>query len=78
MDANSSKKSLLSLGLATTHFAHSQFINFDRIQVYRGIDITTNKLPSMSDLASTTTTCSANSTQLTSAQTNRAAKTTGE
>ncbi|GLT34446.1 hypothetical protein SLA2020_089580 [Shorea laevis] len=44
MGATGSGKSRLSLDLATAYFPHSQVINSDKMQVYRGLDITTNKL----------------------------------
>ncbi|GKU90318.1 hypothetical protein SLEP1_g4322 [Rubroshorea leprosula] len=44
MGATGTGKSRLSLDLATGHFPHSQVINSDKMQVYRGLDITTNKL----------------------------------
>lgn len=45
MGATGSGKSRLSLDLATKHFPHSEIINSDKMQVYRGLDITTNKMP---------------------------------
>ncbi|KAL9166506.1 hypothetical protein ABFS82_05G034000 [Erythranthe guttata] len=38
-------KSKLSVDLATRFFPSSEIINSDKIQVYRGLDITTNKIP---------------------------------
>ncbi|KAL3830904.1 hypothetical protein ACJIZ3_019706 [Penstemon smallii] len=38
-------KSKLSVDLATRFFPQSEIINSDKIQVYRGLDITTNKIP---------------------------------
>lgn len=38
-------KSRLSIDLATRFFPSSEIINSDKIQVYRGLDITTNKIP---------------------------------
>ncbi|KAL0326992.1 UNVERIFIED_CONTAM: Adenylate isopentenyltransferase 1, chloroplastic [Sesamum angustifolium] len=38
-------KSKLSVDLASRFFPSSEIINSDKIQVYRGLDITTNKIP---------------------------------
>ncbi|KAI3467081.1 hypothetical protein Pfo_023744 [Paulownia fortunei] len=38
-------KSKLSIDLASRFFPSSEIINSDKIQVYRGLDITTNKIP---------------------------------
>ncbi|KZV31328.1 adenylate isopentenyltransferase 1, chloroplastic-like [Dorcoceras hygrometricum] len=38
-------KSKLSVDLASRFFPDSEIINSDKIQVYRGLDITTNKIP---------------------------------
>ncbi|KAK6157687.1 hypothetical protein DH2020_011935 [Rehmannia glutinosa] len=38
-------KTKLSIDLASRFFPSSEIINSDKIQVYRGLDITTNKLP---------------------------------
>lgn len=38
-------KSRLSIDLATRFFPSSEIINSDKIQVYSGLDITTNKIP---------------------------------
>lgn len=38
-------KTKLSLDLASRFFPFSEIINSDKIQVYRGLDITTNKIP---------------------------------
>ncbi|KAG4152700.1 hypothetical protein ERO13_D04G137900v2 [Gossypium hirsutum] len=44
MGATGCGKSRLSVDLAT-HFPHSQIINSDKMQLYNGLDITTNKIP---------------------------------
>jgi adenylate isopentenyltransferase (cytokinin synthase) len=44
MGATGSGKSRLSVELAT-RFPYSEIINSDKIQVYKGLDITTNKIP---------------------------------
>lgn len=44
MGATGSGKSKLSIDLATRFFPDSEIINSDKIQVYRGLDITTNKI----------------------------------
>uniref|UniRef100_K7N2W8 Adenylate isopentenyltransferase n=1 Tax=Glycine max TaxID=3847 RepID=K7N2W8_SOYBN len=44
MGATGSGKSRLSIDLATL-FPSSEIINSDKMQVYRGLDITTNKIP---------------------------------
>ncbi|GAB4840304.1 hypothetical protein Ancab_021068 [Ancistrocladus abbreviatus] len=44
MGATGSGKSRLSVNLAT-RFPSSEIINSDKMQVYRGLDITTNKIP---------------------------------
>ncbi|CAJ2630717.1 unnamed protein product [Trifolium pratense] len=44
MGATGSGKSSLSVELAT-HFPYSEIINSDKIQVFKGLDITTNKIP---------------------------------
>ncbi|KAL3510775.1 hypothetical protein ACH5RR_030176 [Cinchona calisaya] len=48
MGPTGSGKSKLSIDLATRFFPNSEIINSDKIQVYRGLDITTNKI-SMQD-----------------------------
>ncbi|KAL4347323.1 hypothetical protein GQ457_17G005860 [Hibiscus cannabinus] len=45
MGATGTGKSRLSIDLSTTHFPHSQIINSDKMQLYNGLDITTNKIP---------------------------------
>jgi adenylate isopentenyltransferase (cytokinin synthase) len=44
MGATGSGKSRLSVEIAT-RFPYSEIINSDKIQVYKGLDITTNKIP---------------------------------
>lgn len=44
MGPTGSGKSKLSIDLATRFFPNSEIINSDKIQVYRGLDITTNKI----------------------------------
>ncbi|KAK5833708.1 hypothetical protein PVK06_017562 [Gossypium arboreum] len=44
MGATGTGKSRLSIDLST-HFPHSQIINSDKMQLYNGLDITTNKIP---------------------------------
>ncbi|KAK8691512.1 hypothetical protein V6N13_075022 [Hibiscus sabdariffa] len=44
MGATGTGKSRLSIDLAT-HFPHSQIVNSDKMQLYNGLDITTNKIP---------------------------------
>lgn len=44
MGGTGAGKSRLSVDIAT-HFPPSEIINSDKIQVYRGLDITTNKMP---------------------------------
>lgn len=44
MGATGTGKSKLSIDIAT-HLRSSEIINSDKIQVYRGLDITTNKIP---------------------------------
>ncbi|XWS22495.1 hypothetical protein CRYUN_Cryun29cG0040200 [Craigia yunnanensis] len=44
MGATGTGKSRLSIDLSS-HFPHSQIINSDKIQLYNGLDITTNKIP---------------------------------
>lgn len=44
MGPTGSGKSKLSIDLATRFFPASEIINSDKIQVYRGLDITTNKI----------------------------------
>ncbi|GFQ04140.1 adenylate isopentenyltransferase [Phtheirospermum japonicum] len=38
-------KSKFSIDLASRFFPSSEIINFDKIQIYRGLDITSNKTP---------------------------------
>lgn len=45
MGATGTGKSRLSIDLSTGHFPHSEIINSDKIQLYNGLDITTNKIP---------------------------------
>ena len=45
MGATGSGKSRLSVDLATLFFPSSEIINSDKMQVYKGLDITTNKIP---------------------------------
>ncbi|KAE8661140.1 Adenylate isopentenyltransferase 1 [Hibiscus syriacus] len=44
MGATGTGKSRLSIDLSN-HFLHSQIINSDKMQLYNGLDITTNKIP---------------------------------
>ncbi|KAK8643526.1 hypothetical protein V6N13_012818 [Hibiscus sabdariffa] len=44
MGATGSGKSRLSIDLAG-HFPHSQIVNSDKMQLFNGLDITTNKIP---------------------------------
>ncbi|KAI3714390.1 hypothetical protein L1987_72991 [Smallanthus sonchifolius] len=44
MGATGAGKSRLSVDLATRFFTNSEIINSDKMQVYRGLDITTNKI----------------------------------
>ncbi|XVE84860.1 hypothetical protein DITRI_Ditri17bG0046300 [Diplodiscus trichospermus] len=44
MGATGAGKSRLSVDLSR-HFPHSQVINSDKMQIYNGLDITTNKIP---------------------------------
>lgn len=44
LGATGTGKSKLSVDLASTFFPNSEIINSDKIQLYRGLDITTNKL----------------------------------
>ncbi|XWS34980.1 hypothetical protein CRYUN_Cryun21dG0084400 [Craigia yunnanensis] len=44
MGATGTGKSRLSIDLSS-HFPHSQIINSDKMQLYNGLDITTNKIP---------------------------------
>ncbi|KAE8711813.1 Adenylate isopentenyltransferase [Hibiscus syriacus] len=44
MGATGTGKSRLSIDLST-HFPHSEIINSDKMQRYKGLDITTNKIP---------------------------------
>ncbi|KAE8692781.1 Adenylate isopentenyltransferase 1 [Hibiscus syriacus] len=44
MGATGTGKSRLSIDLSD-HFPHSQIINSDKMQLYNGLDITTNKIP---------------------------------
>ncbi|XP_047330085.1 adenylate isopentenyltransferase-like [Impatiens glandulifera] len=53
MGPTGSGKSRLSMDLATRYFPSSEIINSDKIQVYRGLDITTNKIPLHQQLAVT-------------------------
>ncbi|XP_009603978.2 adenylate isopentenyltransferase-like [Nicotiana tomentosiformis] len=48
MGATGSGKSKLSIDLATRYFPNSEIINSDKIQISKGLDITTNKI-SMSE-----------------------------
>ncbi|KAL2546441.1 Adenylate isopentenyltransferase 6 [Forsythia ovata] len=45
LGATGSGKSKLSVDLASKFFTSSEIINSDKIQVYSGLDITTNKIP---------------------------------
>ncbi|CAI9756063.1 unnamed protein product [Fraxinus pennsylvanica] len=45
LGATGSGKSKLSVDLASRFFTSSEIINSDKIQVYNGLDITTNKIP---------------------------------
>ncbi|KAK7269772.1 hypothetical protein RIF29_22507 [Crotalaria pallida] len=45
MGATGSGKSRLSVDLATLFFPFSEILNSDKMQVYSGLDITTNKIP---------------------------------
>ncbi|GMI79829.1 isopentenyltransferase 1, Arabidopsis thaliana isopentenyltransferase 1 [Hibiscus trionum] len=45
MGATGTGKSRLSIDLSTAHFPHSRIINSDKMQLYNGLDITTNKIP---------------------------------
>uniref|UniRef100_A0A7N0UF66 Adenylate isopentenyltransferase n=1 Tax=Kalanchoe fedtschenkoi TaxID=63787 RepID=A0A7N0UF66_KALFE len=45
MGATGTGKSRLSIDLATRYFPSSEIINCDKIQLYKGLDITTNKIP---------------------------------
>lgn len=45
MGATGCGKSRLSIDLATRFFPSSEIINCDKIQLYNGLDITTNKIP---------------------------------
>ncbi|CAM8876520.1 unnamed protein product [Rhodiola kirilowii] len=45
MGATGTGKSRLSIDLATRFFPSSEIINCDKIQLYKGLDITTNKMP---------------------------------
>ncbi|CAL0320798.1 unnamed protein product [Lupinus luteus] len=45
MGATGSGKSRLSLDLSTLFFPFSEILNSDKMQVYSGLDITTNKIP---------------------------------
>ncbi|GMJ03303.1 isopentenyltransferase 1, Arabidopsis thaliana isopentenyltransferase 1 [Hibiscus trionum] len=45
MGATGTGKSRLSIDLSTTHFPHARIINSDKMQLYNGLDITTNKIP---------------------------------
>ncbi|KAK8561550.1 hypothetical protein V6N13_149279 [Hibiscus sabdariffa] len=44
MGATGTGKSRLSIDLST-HFPHSRIVNSDKMQLYSGLDITTNKIP---------------------------------
>ncbi|KAK7275263.1 hypothetical protein RIF29_16373 [Crotalaria pallida] len=45
MGATGTGKSRLSVDLATLSFPFSEIINSDKMQLYKGLDITTNKIP---------------------------------